>query len=164
MGSQSKRADDAVLAVWNAGTLPFVGASAALFTLVGAAAVAILRTRVLPRWTGWLGAVAAVVSLVAILGFVEPDLAMIGFLGFLLSALWIVTTSIAMLRSARAANSAPARFLNCDTSALGLTSVRTIGEPNTSTVGLRTQDKEVSPNMRPTTRGLPSPKAWPKCR
>lgn len=80
----------------------------ALFTLVGAAAVAILRTRVLPRWTGWLGAVAAVVSLVSILGFVEPDLAMIGFLGFLLFALWVVTTSIAVLRGAPAAYSTPA--------------------------------------------------------
>lgn len=107
-GFAEQAGDDAVRAVWNAGTLPFVGASAALFSLVGAAAVAILRTRVLPRWTGWLGAVAAVVSLVSILGFVEPDLAMIGFLGFLLFALWVVTTSIAMLRGAPAANSTPA--------------------------------------------------------
>ena len=31
-------------------------------------------------------------------------------------------------------------------------------------LGLRTEDEEVSPSMRPTTRGLPSPKVWPKCR
>ena len=101
--------DDVVRAVWNAGTLPFVVGGAALFAFVGAAAVGILRTKVLPIWTGWLGAVAALISLLGILGFLEPDLAMLGFLGFFAFAIWVVAVSIVMLRGAPAGVPAPAR-------------------------------------------------------
>jgi hypothetical protein len=101
--------DDVVRAVWNAGTLPFVVGGAALFAFVGAAAVGILRTKVLPVWAGWLGAIAAVISLLGILGFLEPDLAVLGFLGFFAFAIWVVAMSIVMLRGAPADVPAPAR-------------------------------------------------------
>jgi hypothetical protein len=101
--------DDVVRAVWNAGTLPFLAGGAALFAFVGAAAVGILRTKVLPVWTGWLGAIAALIALLGILGFLEPDLAMLGFLGFFAFAIWVVATSIVMLRGAPAEGPTPAR-------------------------------------------------------
>jgi hypothetical protein len=101
-GFTEEAGDDVVRAVWNAGTLPFLAGGAALFAFVGAAAVGILRTRALPVWTGWLGAIAALIALLGIVGFLEPDLAMVAFLGFFAFVIWVVATSVVILRGALA--------------------------------------------------------------
>jgi hypothetical protein len=64
----------------------FVG----LFT--GLAGMVALRTGVLPLWLGWLGVAAFVL---AVIGVAVPDL---GFLAFPLILLWLIATSLLLLR------------------------------------------------------------------
>lgn len=89
-------------AVWNLNTLALVpiGSSAGAFCL--AAALVVLRTRVLPAWLGWIGVLAAVVGVIAVFFTVadDPDSplgtpANLG--GFLLSMLFILLLSIFMV-------------------------------------------------------------------
>jgi hypothetical protein len=95
-------------AAWNLNTLALVpiGSSAGAFCFAGA--VVILRTRVMPRWVGWTGALAGVVSVVATFFLLadDPDSplgtpANLG--GFLLTMLFILLLSIFMtIRLSRA--------------------------------------------------------------
>ena len=73
------------------GFLLFVSGALAAILLVVAVSVAALRLRVLPRWLGWAGFPVA---------FLMPTA--IGFLGFLVFALWVLTVSgaLALRRSA----------------------------------------------------------------
>jgi hypothetical protein len=97
------RAEPGLLhAIWNLNTLAFVpiGSSAGVFCL--AAALVILRTRVLPVWGGWIGILAAVMSVIAVFFLLvdDPDSplgtpANVG--GFLLSNLFILLISVGML-------------------------------------------------------------------
>jgi hypothetical protein len=97
------RAEPGLLqAVWNLNTLALVpiGSSAAVFCL--AIALVILRTRVLPAWLGWIGALAAVGGVLAVFYLVAGDPksplgtpANLG--GFLLSMLFILLVSIFMV-------------------------------------------------------------------
>jgi Domain of unknown function (DUF4386) len=67
-------------------------------------ALSSLSTRSLPRWLGWTAAALAVVFVVGFLGvFSESDeggvLGVIFFIGLLFNFLWILATSILMLRA-----------------------------------------------------------------
>jgi len=80
--------------------------------LTAATAVAVLRGRVLPRWYGWFSAATALAFLVgganmARSGFFAPD-GDYGFLLFWLLPLWLLVTSIGLLRRPRAAHDATA--------------------------------------------------------
>ena len=90
-----------VHAAWNLNTLALVpiGSSAGAFCL--AAAAIILRTRVTPAWVGWIGVLAALVSVIATFFLVadDPDSplgtpANLG--GFLLAMLFILLLSVFM--------------------------------------------------------------------
>lgn len=59
--------------------------------LLGAAAVLILRTRALPRWTGWLAAVTAPILLVS-----TPAANVVPPLGMLLAFVWFVAVGLAL--------------------------------------------------------------------
>lgn len=61
--------------------------------MLGAAAVVVFRTAVLPRWLGWLGAVAAVISVASM-----PIAMKLPPLGMLLTFVWILATSIVLTR------------------------------------------------------------------
>ena len=97
------RADPGLVhAVWNLNTLALVpiGSSAGAFCL--ASALVILRTRVLPAWVGWIGVLAAVAGLLAVLYLLadDPDSrlgtpANLG--GFLLSMLFVALLSVFMV-------------------------------------------------------------------
>jgi len=78
------------------GFLLFVSGALAAILLVVAVSVAALRLRVLPRWLGWAGFPVA---------FLMPTA--IGFLGFLVFALWVLTVSGALVLRRSAAT--PAR-------------------------------------------------------
>jgi hypothetical protein len=61
--------------------------------MLGAAAIVILRSRALPRWLGWLGAVAAAVSLLSV-----PVADRVPPVGILLTFVWIVSLSVVLFR------------------------------------------------------------------
>jgi Domain of unknown function (DUF4386) len=61
--------------------------------MLGAAACVILRSGVLPRWLGWLAAVAGTISLVTM-----PVAMKVPPLGILLTFVWLVGTSIVLTR------------------------------------------------------------------
>lgn len=61
--------------------------------MLAAAAIVIFRRGVLPRWLGWLGAVAAVISIAT-----APAADLFPPLGILLTFVWILATSIVLTR------------------------------------------------------------------
>jgi hypothetical protein len=61
--------------------------------MLGAAAVVIFRAGVLPRWLGWLGAVAATLSIVSV-----PVATKVPPFGILLTFVWMVGTSVVLTR------------------------------------------------------------------
>ena len=90
-------ADTAITeALWYVSRAGYVLVGFPTSVFVGAAAILMLRLLGVWRWLGILGIAAAVLELVgtsALLLFIGP----LGFLGFLLTALWILATSIAIL-------------------------------------------------------------------
>ncbi len=61
--------------------------------MLGAAAIVILKSRALPRWLGWLGAVAAAISLLS-----APVASRVPPVGILLTFVWIVSVSVVLFR------------------------------------------------------------------
>ncbi|MDQ0577261.1 small-conductance mechanosensitive channel [Agromyces albus] len=65
------------------------------------ATVAILTTRALPRWLGWLAAATAVLQLISLAGVfqttVEGVVGIAAFSGFLLFLVWVLATSVVLL-------------------------------------------------------------------
>jgi hypothetical protein len=65
------------------------------------ATMAILTTRALPPWLGWLAAATAVLQLIALAGVfqatIEGVVAIAAFAGFLLFLVWVLATSIVLL-------------------------------------------------------------------
>jgi hypothetical protein len=88
-------------AVWNLNSLALapIGATAAAFTL--AIAVVVLRTRVLPVWTAWIGVLSTVLGVISVFELVADHrnrpLEVFGLAGFLIAMLFILVTSIAMV-------------------------------------------------------------------
>jgi hypothetical protein len=66
--------------------------------MIAAAAVGILRLKVLPVWLGWSGAVAAVALLAAVPLAFGPG----AFVAFVASTLWVLLASATMIRSSSA--------------------------------------------------------------
>jgi hypothetical protein len=72
--------------------------------MLGAAAIVIVRSGILPRWLGWLAGVTAVVSLATV-----PVAAKAPPLGILLTFVWLILVSVVLLRNRVAApRTAPA--------------------------------------------------------
>lgn len=65
------------------------------------ATLAILTTRALPLWLGWLAAATAVLQLIALAGVfqtaVEGVVAIAAFVGFMLFLVWVLATSVVLL-------------------------------------------------------------------
>ena len=68
---------------------------------VGAFAMLIVRTRMLPRALGWFGLVVAVVNLISAAGVasIRDVFGVLGFLAFIGFALFVLAASIMMLRT-----------------------------------------------------------------
>jgi hypothetical protein len=83
-------------------------AGAAMFLGVGAA---IVSTRALPAWLGWLAALTALVLVVSLTGVFEDSvdedsfLGVVGFAGFILITLWLLAASVVLF--VRAGEHAP---------------------------------------------------------
>lgn len=78
--------------------------TSALFTV--AASLVMVRTRVMPVWLGALGCVAGAVQVISGLWIFDGDptsaLGALGLLGGLLGLIWIVITSVFLIRSTKA--------------------------------------------------------------
>jgi hypothetical protein len=61
--------------------------------MLGAAAIVILRSAILPRWLGWFAGATAVISLATV-----PVAAYVPPLGILLTFIWFLAVSIVLLR------------------------------------------------------------------
>jgi hypothetical protein len=98
----AKVADDGLLRVaWNLNTLAFVplGAIATVFVL--AVTAVIFRTRLFPMWVGVVGLVTAAVGLIGLFALAADDydtpLAFFGFLGYVLTMLFVLVLSVYMV-------------------------------------------------------------------
>jgi hypothetical protein len=71
---------------------------ASLAPFVGAASIAALRMKALPRWISWVGIVTATLSLLSLASLVWFPATFFIPLGRLLSFVWSVAVSIVMIR------------------------------------------------------------------
>jgi hypothetical protein len=97
----------AVRALFELDQMMFLGIGITSAAFYGGAALSALQARSLPAWLGWVAAGLAVVFPLALLGvFSESDdggvLGWIFFIAILVNFLWVLATSILMLREARA--------------------------------------------------------------
>jgi hypothetical protein len=107
----------AVRALFELDEIVFIGIGWTSAAFYAGAALSSLATGSLPRWLGWIAAALAVVFVVAFLGVFSRDdeggvLGAIFFIAILVNFLWILATSIVMLRaspSAERMRAAPSR-------------------------------------------------------
>ncbi len=75
--------------------------------MLASAAILILRTRMVPRWIGWIGAVLALASFAGAFSFVKSPLQSVlggvGFASFALFHLWVLIAGIALAVARRTA-------------------------------------------------------------
>jgi hypothetical protein len=86
-----------LLMALDVGSWHFIGA--ALFLLSSPAGLVIWQTKVLPTWLAALSLIYGVLALISLLAILadNPDDSVLGFIGFLGGAFWILITSIAMI-------------------------------------------------------------------
>jgi hypothetical protein len=107
-----------IQALWDSGNILFLFAAGAGFAiLVGASSVVALTTGALPRLLGWYGALLALYTIVvatltpfADTGALSPSDGALGFIAFFGFLVWILVTSIVLVRRAGqgTASAAPA--------------------------------------------------------
>ena len=105
------REPEAVRALFELDEVMFIGIGITSAAFYAGVALSALQTRSLPAWLGWIAAGLAVVFPVVLLGvFSESDeggvLGWIFFIAVLVNFLWVLATSIVMLREARAGGAA----------------------------------------------------------
>jgi hypothetical protein len=103
-GTAEQLSDDTLVvlarfdAVFLIGVLPW-----AVALLLAASSVVIVRTGVLARWIGWFGGASALLLLVGTLWLFAEDgdgaIAGAGYLGLVMSAVWVLVVGISMLRA-----------------------------------------------------------------
>jgi hypothetical protein len=109
--AHERREPEAVRALFELDQMMFIGIGITPAAFYAGAAISALQTRSLPAWLGWVAAGLAVVFPLAQLGvFSESDdggvLGWIFFIAILVNFLWVLATSIVMLREARAGGAA----------------------------------------------------------
>jgi hypothetical protein len=96
-----------VRSMWDANVIGGMFGNAGIAVLMGAVAVVVLSTGLLPRWVGWLSAAVGVVSVVALFGVVSPTGAVgpggaIGLISAMAGLLAVLAISIELLMHAEA--------------------------------------------------------------
>jgi hypothetical protein len=106
--ADESREPAAVRALFELDQIVFIGIGWTSAAFYVGAALSSLATRSLPRWLGWIAAALAVLFVVTFLGVFSGNdeggvLGAIFFAGILVNFLWILATSIVMLRTSPAA-------------------------------------------------------------
>jgi hypothetical protein len=85
-------------------TVVFAILAFAALVFVEAASIVIMRTKFLPAWLGWAGMVSALLWLVAGAGVSTEDdtIFVIGFVAFIVWAVWVAVFSVLLFRTADA--------------------------------------------------------------
>jgi hypothetical protein len=91
--------DQAVWAVFQVGQATFTFAALFLGLFLLAASIVIIRTRVLPRWIGWIGIVGGVAYAIGSFSVADQrgPIAIPAVLGFVLFLVWTVATSVTLV-------------------------------------------------------------------
>jgi hypothetical protein len=89
--------DDTLRIVYEAQNLMFAGTSAGIVALALGAGLAIRRTRALPAYVMWLAFLAVLGNVVTMISTLGAGAAMLGFLGVLSFALFILVTGITLV-------------------------------------------------------------------
>lgn len=96
--------EGALWVLWDGGNIMFAVAILTVLVGAGAAAVAIMRRGIMPRWFGWLSGLVALTGLTGLIPFFTDGAAvqaiLVGFVGILL---WILVGGILLVRSEAAA-------------------------------------------------------------
>lgn len=91
-----------VRALWDGGNAIYGFGILLLFPGAGAAAMAILKHGLMPRWFGYLSGLVALLGLTAVPGFLtDGDAGMAVLGGFIGMLVWVLVASILMLRGLR---------------------------------------------------------------
>jgi hypothetical protein len=106
--ADESREPAAVRALFELDEVLFIGIGWTVAAFYTGAALSSLATGSLPRWLGWAAAALSVLFVFAFLGIFSEDdeggvLGFVFFIGILLNFLWILATSIVMLRTSRRA-------------------------------------------------------------
>jgi hypothetical protein len=99
--------DPAILrALTDAGWITVAFSEVAGATFIGAISIAVLRTRVLPAWSGWVGVLVAIVTLIGTAavsagsGAFSPQ-GSVALIGVLIFPLWVLVISVAAMVGAK---------------------------------------------------------------
>ena len=93
----------AVRVLWDTSNVGYAFSILLLAPGAGATAIAVLKHGLMPRWFGYLSGLVALLALSALPGFVATgDAAMILLLGFVGLLVWVLASSILMVRGAAA--------------------------------------------------------------
>jgi hypothetical protein len=106
--ADQRREPEAVRALFELDLVVFLGIGWTSAAFYVGAALSSLATGSLPRWLGWIAALLAVAFVVGFLGIFSEDdeggvLGYFFFIAVLVNVLWILATSIVMLRATPAA-------------------------------------------------------------
>ncbi len=88
-------------ALFDLSTVTLIFSDMVIGVFLAAASLATLRTRILPRWLGWLGLVGAALLLAGTASLFNPGGSFGGAPGLLLYLIWVITTSVLLLRRAQ---------------------------------------------------------------
>lgn len=103
--------DPAVIrAVWDAQAIAYTATGLGITALAGGAAVVSLHRGRGPAWYGWLSALVAALGLLTLVGIMSTSTGLntVAFLALPGLLVWVIVTSVLMLRSPRAAAPATA--------------------------------------------------------
>jgi len=103
-GVAEEVSDATLVALARFDTVLFLGAMPWAFALfLAAASVVIVRSGVLAKWIGWVGAADALLLVISALWIFEEDdegfFVILFFIGLLIFLLWVLAVSITMIRS-----------------------------------------------------------------
>ena len=101
LGAAENASDETLVVLMDLDEYAFTLPSLGLAVMLLGAGLAILRTRVVWFWLGWLALAGTVLHIIEAAWTIDGDsegfLGIVGFIGFIVSALWVIISSVALL-------------------------------------------------------------------